>query len=127
MPSPKQKTQCNIPSAWCETYRSAGDNKLNLTTSSAHDLAELLADTGEKAEAVVLGEGGKEVLDGLLGAGAGLLGELGDDGGLVLGAQGRRGQDGGQLGILADEGLEAGQSLGRGVEGGGLDSGGVLW
>lgn len=109
-----------------ETYSGAGDGELNLAAGGAHDLGELLGDAGEEAEAVVLGESGEEVLDGLLGAGAGLLGELGDDGGLVLGGQGGRGEDGGQLGVLGEDGVEGGQGLGRGVQGRGLGGGGVL-
>ena len=107
------------------THLSTDDLHLDLTAGSGHDLVELLADTLEEAETVVLGEGVEEVLDGG-GAGAGLLGELGDDGGLVLVAQGRGLEDGGQLGVLLDDGGEAGQGLGGGIEAGGLDGRGVL-
>jgi hypothetical protein len=103
----------------------ADDLHLDLAAGGGHDLGKLLADALEEAEAVVLGESGEEVLDGG-GAGAGLLLELGNDGGLVLGAQGRGRKDSGQLGVLLDDGGEAGEGLGGGVEARGLDGRGVL-
>ena len=96
-------------------YLSAGDSHLNLTTGSRHDLAKLLADALEEAQSVVLGKGLEEVLDGRA-AGAGLLGELGDNGRLVLGAQRGSGQDGSKLVVLFDNGAEAGEGLGGGIE-----------
>lgn len=108
-----------------ETHLGRGDDELDLALGGADDLAELFADALEEAEAVVLGEGGEEVADGFAG-GAGLLLELGNNGRLVLGAQGGGGQDGGQLGVLGDEGVELGEGLGCGVERGRLDGGGVL-
>lgn len=107
------------------TYLSAGYLELNLATGGGDQLRELLADAAEEAQAVVLGEGLEEVLDGGV-AGAGLLGELGDDVGLVLGGQGRGRQDGGELGILLEEGAELGDGVGGGIEGGGLGGGRVL-
>ena len=98
------------------TYLSGGDGHLDLTTGSRHDLTELLADTTEDAKTVVLGEGVEEVLDGGVLASARLLGELSDDGRLVLGGEGRSGEDGGQLGILLHERTEACDGAGGRVE-----------
>ena len=90
-----------------------------------YQLAELLAHAGQDAQAVVLGQRLQEVLDGLALHAGGLL-ELGDDGALVGGGQRRRGQDGRQLGVLLQQAVEAGEGLGGGLEGGGLDGRGVL-
>lgn len=74
-----------------------------------------MADALEETESVVLGEGLEEVLDGGAAA-AGLLDELGNNGGLVLGAQGRGGEDGVELGILVRNGAEGSEGLGGRVE-----------
>lgn len=107
-------------------YLSAGDDHLNLAASGAHELAELAADTGEEAEAVVLSEGSEEVLDGLA-RGTGALLQLGHDGTLVGGGQGRGLEDGDQLGVLLKQAAEGGEALGGGLEGRGLDGGRVLF
>ena len=107
-------------------YLGAGDHHLDLTTGGAHKLVELSANTGEKAEAVVLGEGGEEVLDGLA-RGTGVLLQLNDDGALVGGGQGRGLEDGDQLRILLQQVAEGGETLGGGLEGGGLDGSRVLY
>lgn len=83
-----------------------------------------MADALEEAQSVVLGEGLEEVLKG--GAAAGLLDELGDNGRLVLGAQGGGGEDVVELSILVDNGTEGGEGLGGRVEGGSLCGGSVL-
>lgn len=108
------------------TNLSRSNDNLKFTLGGADNLAKLLADALEDAEAVVLGQGGEQVVDGLVG-GAGLLLEFGDDGGLVLSAQGRRGEDGGELGILGDDSVQLRDSLGGRVEGRGLNSRGVLF
>lgn len=97
------------------TYLGTGDGHLDLATSSGDELAKLLGDALEQSKAVVLGEGLEEVLDGGVAA-AGLLGKLGDDGGLVLGAERWRGQDARQLRVLLEQRAEVGEGLGRGVE-----------
>ncbi len=107
-------------------YLGAGDHQLDLTAGGAHKLVELAADTGEKTKAVVLGEGGEEVLDGLA-RGTGVLLQLGDDGALVGGRQGRGLEDGDQLRILLQQAAEGGEAPGGGLEGGGLDGGRVLY
>lgn len=107
------------------TYRSAGNRHLDLAARSAHQLAELGADTAEETQTVVLGQGLEEVLDGGVGAG-GLL-ELGDDGGLVGGAQGRGVEDGGQLRILGDQVAQLAQGGSGRVDRGGLDGRSVLF
>ena len=114
--------QCPVPK---NPYLSAGNHHLDLAAGGAHELAELAANAGEEAEAVVLGEGGEEVADGLA-RGAGVLLELGDDGALVGGREGRGLEDGDQLGVLLDQAGEGGDALGGGLEGGGLDGGRVL-
>lgn len=83
------------------TYRSTRDRHLNFSTGSTHQLAELGADASEQGQAVILGQGAQEVLDGLA-AGASALLELGDNGRLVAGGQRRGLEDGGQLGVLLD-------------------------
>lgn len=83
------------------TYGSAADSHLDLATRGSHQLGKLLRNTLEDAQAVVVGQGLQEVLDGL--AAAGSLLELGDDGGLVGIGESRGAQDGGELGILLDE------------------------
>lgn len=107
------------------TYRSARNRHLDLAARSAHQLAELGANALEEAQTVVLGQGLEEVLDGGVGA-SGLL-ELGDDGGLVGGGQGRGVEDGGQLGVLGDQAAQLVQGGGGRVERGGLDGRGVLF
>lgn len=107
-------------------YLSAGNDHLDLAAGGAHELAELGDDTGEESEAVVLGEGGKEVLDGLARSTGALL-ELGNDGALVGGGEGGSLEDAGELSILSEEVAEAGDALGGRLEGVGLDGGSVLY
>lgn len=106
-------------------YLSTGNDQLDLALSGADELAKLGDDTREQTEAVVLGQGLEEVLDGLFGD-TSSLGELGNDSTLVGGAQAGSIEDLGELRILLDEVTEAGDGLGGGLEGGGLDSGSVL-
>lgn len=108
-----------------KTYLGAGDLELDLAAGGAHDGAKLLADALQETQAVVLGERAEEVLDRLA-AGAGLLGQLGDNGRLVLGGEGGSGQDLRQLGVLLDNGVEVAEGLGRGIEGRGFGGGSVL-
>lgn len=68
----------------------------------------------------------EEVADGGTAA-AGTLLQLGYDGALVGGRQGRCAEDGRQLGVLLDEAAEGSEGAGRGLEGGSLDCGGVLF
>lgn len=114
----KQKNFPLYPS--CDIFRpfaylSASNGHLNLTTGSRHDLAKLLANALQKAQSVVLGKGLEEVLDGRVAA-ASLLGELGDNGRLVLGAQRGSGQDGTELLVLFENGAEVSEALGGGIE-----------
>lgn len=99
------------------TYSSAGNGKLNLASGSTHQLAELCADAFEKGQAVVLGERVEEVLDGVgLVLATGVLLELRDDGRLVLGGEGRRLHDVGELWVLDIDLLEGAEGLGHGLE-----------
>lgn len=107
------------------SYLGRGDGHLDLTAGGGDDLVELVADALEEAQAVVLGEGVEEVLDGGAAA-AGLLDQLGDDSRLVLGAQGRGGEDLVELGVLVDNVAEGGEGLGGRVEGRRLGGGSVL-
>lgn len=92
-----------------------GDSHLDLTARRRDDLVELVADALEEAKTVVLSERLEEVLDG--GAAAtGLLDKLGNNGRLVLGAQGRGGENAVELGVLVGNGAERGEGLGGWVE-----------
>lgn len=106
------------------TYRSARDGHLDLAARGAHQLAEPGADGAQQRQAVVLGQGLQEVLDGLAAA-AGLL-ELGDDGGLVGGRQHGRLEDLDQLGVLGHQVGQLVHGVGGRVEGRGLGGGRVL-
>lgn len=110
------------------TYSSAGNGKLNLAPGSTHQLAELGADTFEEGQAVVLGESVEEVLDsvGLILA-TGVLLELSDDGGLVIGGEGRRLHDVGELWVLDIDLLEGAEGLGHAIERLRLHGSSVLW
>ena len=107
----EEKRRKKSPSGLLISYLSAGNDELNLAAGGADDLGELLGDALEYAEAVVLGEGGEEVLDGVVGGGAEGLGQLGDDGVLVGLLQGRGLEDGGQLGVFGVQGTEGAQGL----------------
>ena len=108
------------------TYLSTGDAQLDLTTVSAHESTELLADTLEGAKAVVLGQSGEEVLQDVTLVGTGNLLELGNDLLLVGIGEGGGTEDSTQL-LVALQGLaEIGNSLGGLVEGSGLGGSSVL-
>jgi hypothetical protein len=104
---------------------SAGNSELDLTTGGRDDGGELVDNTGDETKSVVLGEGGEEVLDGLV-LGVDLLDELIDNGLLVGIGEGRGPQDGDKLGVLLDDGAELDESIGSGVDAGSLDGGSVL-
>lgn len=94
---------------------------------SAHQGSELVADTLEGTETVVLGESLEEVLEdtGLIGTGH--LSELLDDSLLVGDSEHRSAEDGDEL-LVSLEGLaEAGDSTGSLVESSGLGGSGVLF
>jgi hypothetical protein len=120
--------QTTSPLSIClrEPYLRAGNHHLDLTAGGAHELGELGADAGQEAQAVVRGEGGEQVLDGLA-SGADALLQLGDDGGLVGDGQGRGLEDGDQLGVPLHQVAEGDEALGGGLEGRGLDGGRVLF
>lgn len=104
----------------------AGDAELDLAAVGAHQSRELVADTLEGAEAVVLGQGVEEVLEDVGLVGTGDLLQLLDDLLLVGIGQGRGAEDGREL-LVALQGLaEGGDGLGGLVEGGGLGGSGVL-
>lgn len=108
------------------TYLSTGDAELDLTTVSAHESSELLADTLEGAQTVVLGQSSEEVLQNVTLVGTGNLLELGNDLLLVGVGEGWGTEDSTQL-LVGLQGLaEAGDSLGGLVEGSGLGGSSVL-
>ena len=104
--------------------------EVDLAVVSAHQGSELLADTLEGTETVVLGESLEEVLDdtGLVGlVGTCNLEELIDDSLLVLVGKHRGAEDGDEL-LVTLEGLaEVGDSTGSLVESSGLGGSGVLF
>lgn len=113
-------------SGWSVSYLRAGNHHLDLAAGGAHELGELAHDRGQQAEAVVLGEGGEEVLDVGVALDARDLEELGDDGALVGGRELRGAEEGGELGVLFEDGADRGEGAGRGLEGRRLDGGRVL-
>lgn len=109
-----------------KTHLSTGDVQINLTAVGAHQSSELVADTLEGAQAVVLGEGDKEVLEDLGLLGTSDLLEFLDDQSLVGDGEGRGHEEVGQLAVGLQGLAEAGDGLGSLVEGGGLGRGSVL-
>lgn len=109
-----------------QTYSSAGDVELDLAAVGAHEGGELLSDGLQDREAVVLGEGLEEVLDEAVLVRSDVLLELRDNGLLVGRRQRGRRQQLRQLGVLLEDGGEALEGLGRGLERGRLGRGRVL-
>lgn len=107
------------------TYLGARDSHLDLTTGSADQLSELVADTAEQGKTVVLGQGSQQVLDGLA-ATAGLLLELSHNLALVGGAQRRRLEDRHQLRVFGQKSTQLAERGASWLEGGSLDGGRVL-
>jgi hypothetical protein len=108
------------------THLGRGDVQLNLTAVGAHQSTELLADTLERTETVVLGQSLEEVLEDVGLVGTGNLLELLDDLLLVGNGQGRSVEDGDQLGVGLQGLAEGSDSLGGLVEGSGLGGSSVL-
>lgn len=107
-------------------YLSTGDVEVNLTTVSAHQGSELLADTVEGTETVVLGKGLEEVLDDTGLVSTGDLGELLNNGLLVGVGESGGAEDVDELGVGL-QGLAEGSDGASGlVEGRGLGGSGVL-
>lgn len=92
----------------------------------AHQSTELLADTLEGTETVVLGQSLEEVLEDVGLVGTGNLLELLDDLLLVGNGQGRSVEDGDQLGVGLQGLAKGSDSLGGLVEGSGLGGSSVL-
>lgn len=109
------------------TYRSAGNAHLNLAASGANELSELVADAAQETQAVVLGQCLKEILDGCTtGTGSGVLLELGDDGGLVGGTQGRRFEYASQFRVAGHQATQLAESIGSRLKRRALDGSRVL-
>lgn len=108
------------------THLGAGNVQLNLAAVSAHQSAELLANTLQSTETVVLGKGDEEVLQDVGLIGTGKLLEFGDDLLLVGVGEGRSAEDSGQLRVGLQGLAEGSDGLGGRVEGGGLGGGSVL-
>lgn len=91
---------------------------------SAHESAELVNNTVDQSETVVLGHNLEEVLDCLVGVGA--LDDLSNDAGLVFSGESRGRKNGAKLLVLGEGGLELLEGLIGALEAGGLRAGGVL-
>lgn len=108
------------------TYLSTGDVEVDLTTVSTHQSSELLADTVEGTETVVLGKGLEEVLDDTGLVSTGDLGELLNNGLLVGVAESGGTEDVDEL-LVGLQGLAEGSDGAGGlVEGRGLGGSSVL-
>lgn len=101
-----------------KTNLSAGDAQLNLAAVGAHEGSELLADSLEGTETVVLGQSDEEVLQDVALVGTSDLLELSDDLLLVGVGEGGSTEDGDQLGVGLQGLAEVGDGLGGLVEGG---------
>lgn len=109
-------------------FLSRSDVQVELAAVSTHQGAELLADVLEDAQAVVLGQGGEEVLEGVaLVATARELLQLGDDFLLVGACQGRCPDDRCQLAVRLERLAEDSQGTGNLVQRRGLDRCRVLF
>lgn len=109
-----------------KTYLSTGDVQLDLTALGGHESRELVSDTLEGAETVVLSESLEEVLDNVTLVGTGNLLELLDNLLLVGVGEGRGTEDGGELLVALDGLAEGSDSLGGLLEAGGLGRGSEL-
>lgn len=81
----------------------------------AHERSKLLHNALQQTQPVVLRQRIQEVLEDAVLVGGGATGnplELGHDLLLIRGAQGRRVQDGGELGILLEDGAQLCQGFG---------------
>lgn len=121
------KQQVRHDNAIVKTHLGTGDGNLHLTTVSTHQGLELLTDALKEAETVVLSQGLQEILDDVALVVTGDLLEFLDDLLLVAGAEGGGSDDAGQLAVGLEGLSEAGESLGRLVESGGLGRGSVLF
>lgn len=108
------------------THLGGGDVQLDLAVGSGHEGSELLADTLEGTETVVLGKGLEEVLEDIGLVSTSDLLELLDDLSLVGAGQGRSAEDGGQLLVGLDDLTEGSDSLSGLLKSGGLGRGSVL-
>lgn len=93
----------------------AGNVQLNLPPMRAHERSKLLHNALQQTQPVVLRQRIQEVLEDAVLVGGGATGnplELGHDLLLIRGAQGRRVQDGGELGILLEDGAQLCQGFG---------------
>lgn len=110
---------CFLPPGWKnDIYLGGCDDHLDFAAGSAQDLTKFIADALEQTQPVVLGKGGKEVLDSLVVAGAAnALLELGYDGALVGVRKRRRRQDACEFGILGVQVAEGAHGFRGLVEG----------
>lgn len=101
-----------------------GDSGLNNTLGGVGKSLELVDNGGNERESVVVGKETKEVADGLVGLDG--SGEGGDNRLLVLRREGRVLEDGGELGVVLEDGLEGRKGVLDGGESRRLDGSGVL-
>ena len=109
------------------THLSTGDVQIDLTTVSTHKGIELLANTLQNTQPVVLGQGVEEVLEDVTLVTARELLELSNDLLLVSSREGRGADDRGQLAVRLQGLAETSEGPGDLVEGRGLDGGSVLF
>lgn len=109
-----------------KTNLSRSDIKLNLTTVSTHESRELLTDTIQLAQPVILSEHGEEVLHNTALVGADQLLQLLDDLLLVVGGEGGGADDGCELAVGLEGVAEDRQGAGGLVEVGGFHGRDVL-
>ena len=111
-----------------KTDSCASNSQLDLSSSSTHQLAELLANALQETQSVVVGEGGQKVLDCVVLVRApGVLLQLGHDLGLVFGTESWGIQDGRQLGIFGVYVVQGTDCFCDGIEGGTLHGCRVLF
>lgn len=110
------------------TYACSGNSNLNLSLVCTHQLSELVADTLQYTQSVVLGESVQKVLNsaGLVGTSHVLL-EFLDNAGLVLGREGWCAEDLRKFGIFLHNTEEVREGGSGRIEGRRLSSGSVLW
>ena len=109
------------------THLSTSNHQIHLPPRRTHELAKLLADPLEYAQAIVIRQRLEEVLDRVaLVLGAHVPLQLLDDLRLVVRAQGRGREDLGEVDVFLEYFGQGRERFGDRVQGGGFDCCGVL-